>query len=272
MSNLEVLCVTMHQKDFSKLKEMNIQSDVVFANQADRYAYEELEFNGHTARMITTDQRGVGKNRNTALLYARGNVCLFSDDDVCYADGYAEKVVAAFDEVPNADVIVFNLTSKSERTQKQNNRIKKCKKWNVLGFGTCRIAIKLDAVQRANIWFTSLFGGGCKYPSGEDSIWLLEALRKGLKIYTHPLVIGELKQEGSTWFHGYDEEYFFGRGALLQAAFPNFKYLIGLIYFPWRFRNITNLNPKDIRAFITAGIKAFTKGIDYEQWKGGKNC
>jgi glycosyltransferase involved in cell wall biosynthesis len=152
MSNLEVLCVTMHQKDFSKLKEMNIQSDVVFANQADRYAYEELEFNGHTARMITTDQRGVGKNRNTALLYARGNVCLFSDDDVCYADGYAEKVVAAFDEVPNADVIVFNLTSKSERTQKQNNRIKKCKKWNVLGFGTCRIAIKLDAVQRANIW------------------------------------------------------------------------------------------------------------------------
>ena len=34
MSKLEVLCVTMHQKDFSKIREMNINADVVFANQA----------------------------------------------------------------------------------------------------------------------------------------------------------------------------------------------------------------------------------------------
>lgn len=33
MSKFELLCVTMHQKDFSKLQEMNIRSDVVFANQ-----------------------------------------------------------------------------------------------------------------------------------------------------------------------------------------------------------------------------------------------
>lgn len=33
MSKFELLCVTMHQKDFSKIQEMNIHSDVVFANQ-----------------------------------------------------------------------------------------------------------------------------------------------------------------------------------------------------------------------------------------------
>ncbi len=34
MLSFEVLCVTMNQNDFSKIKEMNINSDVVFANQA----------------------------------------------------------------------------------------------------------------------------------------------------------------------------------------------------------------------------------------------
>lgn len=265
MRKVEVLCVTMHQTDFSKIKEMNIQSDVVFANQADRYMYDEFTFDGHTARMITTSQRGVGKNRNTALLHAKGDICLFSDDDVCYADGYAPKVLAAFDEVPDADVLIFNLTSKSKRTQKQNNRIKKCRKWNVLGYGTYRIAIKLDAVQRANIWFTQLFGGGCKYPSGEDSIWLLDALRKGLHLYTYPLVIGEVKQEDSTWFEGFNEEYFFGRGALVQAALPKLKYLM-FLYYLIRFRHLAKVPATEMMRLMYAGAKSFNQGRSFKEW------
>ena len=35
MSRVQVLVATMHQKDFSKLQEMNIQTDAVFANQSD---------------------------------------------------------------------------------------------------------------------------------------------------------------------------------------------------------------------------------------------
>ena len=80
MSHFEILCVTMHQKDFSKIEQMNINSDVVFANQADTTSMDELEFNGHRARMITTDTRGVGVNRNLALTYAQGDICLFADD------------------------------------------------------------------------------------------------------------------------------------------------------------------------------------------------
>lgn len=80
MSKFEILCVTMHQKDFSKLEEMNIHSDIVYANQCDCTSYEELEFDGHIAKMISTETRGVGKNRNIALMYASADVCslLFS--------------------------------------------------------------------------------------------------------------------------------------------------------------------------------------------------
>ena len=52
MSRFEVLCVTMHQKDFSKIEQMNIHSDVVFANQADDTRYDEYEFKGKKAKMI----------------------------------------------------------------------------------------------------------------------------------------------------------------------------------------------------------------------------
>jgi len=108
MTMFEILCVTMHQRDFSKIREMNIHSDVVFANQADRTEKQQIEFEGHTARMITTDTRGVGINRNTALMYAQGEICLFADDDVTYDDDMEQRVLAEFDSHPDADVMIFH--------------------------------------------------------------------------------------------------------------------------------------------------------------------
>ena len=70
MNRFEILCVTMHQNDFSKIKEMNIHSNVVFANQCDHTSFEECVINGHYAKMISTQTRGVGINRNFALAYA----------------------------------------------------------------------------------------------------------------------------------------------------------------------------------------------------------
>ena len=93
MSKFEILCVTMHQNDFSKIEKMNIHSDVVFANQADTTSFEQIEFEGHTAKMITTATRGVGVNRNFSLAYASADICLFADDDVTYVDNMEEIVL-----------------------------------------------------------------------------------------------------------------------------------------------------------------------------------
>ena len=90
MSTFEILCVTMNQKDFSKIEEMNIHSNVVFANQANNVCYCEKEFNGSKAKMITTNTRGVGINRNIALMYANADICLFADDDVTYVNNVFE--------------------------------------------------------------------------------------------------------------------------------------------------------------------------------------
>ena len=140
MSKFEVLCVTMRQNDFSKLKEMNIHSDVVFANQCDHTSYEELEFDGHTAKRISTQTRGVGINRNLTLMYASADVCLFADDDVTYDDDMEQRVIAEFNAHPDADVIIFHLDTDSERKQIKYLKTKKCGRFSRMPWGGIRIA------------------------------------------------------------------------------------------------------------------------------------
>ena len=41
MKKLQVLVASMHQKDFSIVEKMNLSTDTIIANQADKYAYEE---------------------------------------------------------------------------------------------------------------------------------------------------------------------------------------------------------------------------------------
>ena len=49
MKKFEILCVTMGQTDFSKISEMNVHSNIVFANQAGEVSYSDFEFEGHLA-------------------------------------------------------------------------------------------------------------------------------------------------------------------------------------------------------------------------------
>ena len=107
---LEILCVTMDQTDFSKCREMNIRNcDVVFANQSGRYGYEEIHSQFITARMLTTATRGVGKNRNLALVLAAGEILLFADDDLTYEEDMPETISRAYKEFPKADMILFGI-------------------------------------------------------------------------------------------------------------------------------------------------------------------
>lgn len=266
MSKFEILCVTMHQKDFSKLQQMNIHSDVVFANQADWTDFAECEFEGHRARMITTDTRGVGINRNLGLMYAQGDICLFADDDVTYGDDMEEMVLAEFDAHPDADIIVFHFESDSEKKQIKYSRTKKCSRFTRLPWGSVRIAFRLDKVRKANIWFTTLFGGGCLFPSGEDSMWLAQARRKGLKFYVSRETIGNISYEESSWFTGYNEKYYFGKGAYYQAVRPR-TFSLWQIYSVLRTYGYGDMSLREKMNWVRYGAEGYRKMIPYEKWK-----
>ena len=266
MSKFEILCVTMHQKDFSKLKEMNIHSDVVYANQADRTSYDEMKFEGHTAKMVTTATRGVGVNRNLALTYASAEICLLADDDVVYKDNVEELVTAEFNAHPDADVFIFHLdTDDPIRQQISYPKTKKCSRFCRMPWGGVRIAVRLNSVRKANIWFTTLFGGGCIFPSGEDSMWLRDAMRKGLCFYVSKETIGRVSFETSTWFTGYNENFFYGKGAYCVNCYKRLFY-VWMIYYAFRYRKKGELSFKEKCLWMKKGRDGYHKMLSYENY------
>ncbi len=265
--NFEILCVTMHQKDFSKIQEMNIRSNVVFANQADYTSLETYEFEGHQARMITTNTRGVGINRNLALMYAQGEICLFADDDVTYDDDMETRVLAEFTNHPDADIIVFRFDSDSERKHTQYRKTKKCGCFTRMRWGTVRIAFRLESIQKANVWFTTLFGGGSVFPAGEDSMWLADAKRKGLNFYVSKETIGKISYKQSCWFTGHNEKYYYGQGAYYQALHPR-TFVLWMLYSVVRTYNYRELSVREKLKWIRKGSEGYRKMIPYERWKG----
>lgn len=215
--NVQVLVATMHQQDHSLLEKMNIRSDAVIANQCDRDSIENFEWNGHKIRYLNFAERGVGLNRNNALMRADGDICLFADDDMIYTDDYVEVVTSAFEQHPDADVLVFNL-HEPVQTRCVIEKVSKVGYLNFLRYGTARVAVRRESVRKHGIYFNQCFGGGTEHCHGEDNLFLADCLKKGLKVYAIPAFIATLTEEReSSWNAGYDEKYLRDQGVLYRT-------------------------------------------------------
>lgn len=247
--SLQVLVSTMYQTDYSLLEKMNIQSDAIVVNQCDKNEFEKVEYNGHSIKFLSLNERGVGLSRNTALMRASADICVFADEDVRYVDGYKQIIINAFKENPNADIIMFNVPSRNidRPTYLIKKRIK-VKWYNCLKYGAVKIAVKTEKLKHANIYFSLLFGGGAKYGSGEDSLFAVECIKKGLQIYTDPTVIGYVSQDDSTWFEGYTDKYFVDKGALFACISRKWAKLL-CFQFVLRHRKMFNKDKSIVEAF-----------------------
>lgn len=215
--HVQVLVAAMHQEDKSLPERMNIQTDAIIANQCTHNSVEEFYWNGHKIRYLNFAERGVGLNRNNALMRAEGDICLFADDDMRYCDGYAEMIVGAFNENPDADVIVFNLIEQVP-TRYVIQKTARVSYLNFLRYGTARVAVRNASVRKHGIYFNQCFGGGTEHCHGEDNLFLADCLKKGLKVYAVPIFVAELTEERqSSWNTGYDEKYLRDQGALYRT-------------------------------------------------------
>lgn len=214
---VQVLVAAMHQEDRCLLEKMNIQSDVIVANQCDRNGVETFEWNGHAVRYLNYAERGVGLNRNNALMRADGEILLFADDDMRYCDGYPKLVEKAFTDHPEADVLVFNLLERKP-TRYIIPKYTRIRFYNFLRYGTARVAVRGDAVRKHGVFFNLSFGGGTEHCHGEDNLFLSTCLQKGLRVYAVPAYIAELTEEReSSWNKGYDEKYLRDQGVLYRV-------------------------------------------------------
>lgn len=266
MEKLQVLVATMHRKDLSLADEMNIDCAAVLANQADREETAYSERSVGRVKMVTTATRGVGLNRNIALLASEAELLLLADDDVVYYDGLAENVIRAFEENPRADVLIFgmDILKDGKVVSKRRPPQKRLRAFNAMRYGTYTIALRREAMLRANLSFHRCFGGGCRYSAGEDSLFLKQCFDRGLKVYGHAYVLGTCCKDSSTWFTSYDEKYFYDKGALVRHLFPHCPRLMAPYFAIW-FKRKTELGVWKRLKLVYAGVKGGKSLRPYEK-------
>lgn len=251
---LEVLVATMNQKDFKNLSNLNLKTNAIVINQCDENNYNELKLKGNLIRIFSNTNRGLSKSRNEALLYADSDICILCDDDVSYHENYENIIIGAFKELKEADVIIFDVNKINDETKLPRRKITRIKKAPFYkSYGSVKIAFRLEAIKKSNVWFNTQFGAGSKYGSGEESIFLKDLRKKGLKVYEYPAVIADVDCSTSTWFQGYNEKYCFDKGAYLAANHKYLKYIYKYYYW-FRLKEYSNVN---IIKYINKGIKEY---------------
>lgn len=225
---LEVLLATIDQDNDSILDDMVIHSDIIVCNQTnEKTSYDVYNKNGYQVRWYNFQERGVGLNRNNALLRSTADICLLADDDQSFVENYDKIVLEAFEKNPQADVIMFNyyLSNGQRRSDIKRNirvRVHNCGK-----YGAYRIAFRRMSVIKNAISFNQLFGGGCMFTAGEDNIFTKTCLKKGLHVIEVPdCILHKVDKRPSTWFNGHNPKFYEDFGSGYYCHFGDFAKVV----------------------------------------------
>ena len=217
----QLIVSTMNQHDDSLIEKMNIHSDAIIINQADRVAYHETAVGENTVKWYHFNERGIGLSRNSGMMRSNADIIQFADDDMVFSETYSQDVLQEYEKHPEADIILFsNRCLNKDRMPYQVNSFGRVNRFEAVKFGGARITARREKLLHNNITFSLLFGGGAKYAAGEDVTFIQDCIKAGLKVYKSPVIVSTMKQDSSTWFSGYHKKYYVDKGALLAANFP----------------------------------------------------
>lgn len=234
--NLEMLISSVDKDPLALIERMNVRCDAIIINQLikntdEEPAYRELkrkEAGDSVIRVLSLREKGVGLSRNSALMRARGDICLFCDDDIIYEDGAPELILNEFKAHPEADMLLFNVEVKESRRTYFTTEYGRVGLHNCGRYPAYSFAIKREIMHSKNLCFSLLFGGGAKYSNGEDSLFISDCIKRGVRVYKTPVLIGREEATESTWFSGYHEKFFFDRGVLYKYLYGRLAYAMAI--------------------------------------------
>lgn len=203
----EIIMSCMHQEGFDIVNKSQIQCPILIVNQCDKN--EIITANDRqNCRMICTTERGLSRSRNMAMKNAEGEIVLLADDDEIFVPNVQNLILNAF-EMTGADIIAFDLGNYEKNIKK---RIHRLNRFQTLRISSCQVAMRIDSIRKADLDFDINLGAGTPNGGGEESKFLWDAHKKGLIICYVPICIARLTENESTWFSGFNEEFFYKRG------------------------------------------------------------
>lgn len=222
---VQVLISCMFCQGRDIVQKTNVQTDAVVVNQCDYNSSESFSFvnkNGEecSVLIINTTERGLSRSRNMAIRNAWGDICLICDDDELLDMDYSDKILKAYEKIKEANLITFIVDYKNKKFYPEP------KKLDIVGI--CRsfsvqITFRKEDIISNNIIFDEKMGSGTGNGAGEENKFMMDCLRKKLKLYYFPSHIGKVLSANSMWNHGLSDKYFRDRGWSIRRSF-------GLVY------------------------------------------
>lgn len=225
---IQLLIAAVEQNTEMMLQRMKIETDAIVVNQCDTNAIKSFKHNDNSIVEIKLSSRGVGINRNTAIMNSEADILLFADQDITYLENYGERIKQEFENHPEADMILFNVNVGEKRKTYENMTWKRVRWYNCGRYGAVSFAIRRIKLLESRVMFSQLFGGGAKYAAGEDSLFLKDLMDRGVKVYASPIYIGTEEEGESSWFRGYDEKFFHDRGVLYHQLYGRLARLLAM--------------------------------------------
>lgn len=207
---LDILLSCMNQEDASLIQRSHITGSAVVINQCNREDYREFPTDHGEARMFFTKERGLTRSRNMAVRKSKADICLLCDDDEVFVPGYEEGILKAYQDLPQADIIAFKMTNQPSSLP---DRVMELKFPKLTRVSSWQISFRREALLRAGVEFDELMGAGTGNGAEEELKFLMDCRRAGLRIFYVPFPIAEVDHVGSTWFAGYNKDFFYNRGA-----------------------------------------------------------
>lgn len=186
IETIQTLIATKDQNDYSVIRQMNITTDCIMVNQTDgNISTGDAVIDGKNVTVINSSTKSIGASRNLALDAASADCVLFADDNVVYYDDVAEKIHDAFNAFPKADVIIFSSEENDGESRTISQRAERKHIFNSLKYPTYIVAARRERLLKRGVRFSELFGDGCHYEIGNDTIFLADCFKKGLRVYSH---------------------------------------------------------------------------------------
>ncbi|MDE6080182.1 MAG: glycosyltransferase [Duncaniella sp.] len=146
-------------------------------------------------RVVRTAARCLSENRNEAFEAARADILLVADDDLTYFPDAIRGLREAFARDPRMDVALFRHEG-APKAYPASAVVLTEHLPKGYYISSVEIAVRRSALADRRLRFSPQMGLATRYGCGEEEVWLLTAMRLGLKVVFLPLTL--CRHDGAT--------------------------------------------------------------------------
>lgn len=201
-------------------------------------------------------EQGLSRSRNRAIDLASAEICLLADDDQVYVPDVCDRVAAAFARFPQADIITFMEKTAPDGVpcKPYPRRSRPHSTFSVWRVRSPEIAFRRSRVLEAGLYFDPAFGPGSRYVSAEETIFLTDALRKGLKLVFVPDVTAFHSMNSTASRGAVDQNVMYSKGAAMKRVYGGLAPLAICAFAGKKMMQRRTLSPVLLRQMFRAWI------------------